>query len=102
VYAALVFLEPIEQPEEQPEQEIQHLLSLPGERRAAAAEWRTTAGLSVNELKVEISVETAMVSAKLPEETPPVMPLMKAHGTNTALSTQPTAITGRTLLPLPL
>ena len=38
-------------------------------------------------------VETAIVSANCRKNCP-VMPLMNAHGTNTALSTRPTAITG--------
>ena len=38
-------------------------------------------------------VETAMVKANCRKNCP-VMPLMNAHGTNTALSTRPTAITG--------
>ena len=51
------------------------------------------AGLSVSELKAEITVETAMVRANWRKNWP-VMPLMKAHGTNTADSTRATAITG--------
>ena len=38
-------------------------------------------------------VETAIVRANWRKNCP-VMPLMNAHGTNTALSTRPTAITG--------
>ena len=51
------------------------------------------AGLKVNELYAEISVDTAIVRANCRKNWP-VMPVIKAHGTNTALSTSPTAITG--------
>ncbi len=51
------------------------------------------AGLSVSELNAEISVETAMVRANWRKNWP-MMPLMKAHGTNTADSTRPMATTG--------
>ena len=49
------------------------------------------AGLNVSELKAEMIVETAMVRANWRKNCP-VMPLMKAHGTNTADSTRATAI----------
>ena len=52
-----------------------------------------SAGLSVSELKAEITVETAIVTANWRKNWP-VMPLMKAQGTNTAHSTRATAITG--------
>src|SRR5690606_11795991 len=52
-----------------------------------------SAGLSVNELNVEITIDTAIVSANCRKNCP-MMPVMNAHGTNTALSTSPTAITG--------
>src|SRR6516162_9056789 len=52
-----------------------------------------SAGLSVSELNAEITVETAMVTANWRKNCP-VMPLMNAHGTNTADSTSATAITG--------
>ncbi len=52
-----------------------------------------SAGLSVNELNAEITVETAMVNANCRKNWP-VMPLMNAHGTNTAASTRATATTG--------
>ncbi len=45
------------------------------------------AGLKVSELKAEIIVETAIVSANCRKKWP-VMPLMNAHGTNTALEHQ--------------
>ena len=51
------------------------------------------AGLKVSELNAEITVETAMVRANW-RKNMPVMPLMKAHGTNTADSTRATATTG--------
>ena len=51
------------------------------------------AGLSVSELKAEITVETAMVTANWRKNWP-VMPPRKAQGTNTAQSTRATAITG--------
>src|SRR6516164_10140142 len=51
------------------------------------------AGLSVNELNAEINVETAMVNANWRKNCP-VMPVMNAHGTNTAESTSATATTG--------
>ena len=51
------------------------------------------AGLSVSELKAEKTVETAMVTANWRKNWP-VMPLMNAHGTNTAHSTRATAMTG--------
>ena len=51
------------------------------------------AGLSVSELNVEISIDTAIVKANCRKNWP-MMPVMNAHGTNTALSTKPTAITG--------
>ena len=44
-------------------------------------------------LKAEMIVDTAIVSANCRKKWP-VMPLMNAHGTNTADSTRPTAITG--------
>src|SRR6185295_15959440 len=50
-----------------------------------------SAGLRVNELNVEIKVDTEIVSANLRKNCP-VIPVMKAHGMNTALSTRPTAI----------
>ena len=49
------------------------------------------AGLSVSELNAEMTVETAMVTANWRKNWP-VMPLMNAHGTNTAHSTRATAI----------
>ena len=52
-----------------------------------------SAGLSVSELKAEIIVDTAIVNANCRKNCP-VMPLMNAQGINTALSTNPTAITG--------
>src|SRR5207253_8892256 len=52
-----------------------------------------SAGLSVSELKAQISVDTAMVSANWRKNCP-VIPEMNAHGTNTADSTSATAITG--------
>ena len=52
-----------------------------------------SAGLSVSELKAEMIVEAAMVKANWRKNCP-VMPVMNAQGTNTALSTSPTAITG--------
>ncbi len=51
------------------------------------------AGLKVSELNAEITVETAMVRANWRKNCP-VMPLMNAHGTNTADSTRATATTG--------
>ena len=51
------------------------------------------AGLRVSELNAEMIVDTAMVRANWRKKLP-VMPLMNAHGTNTALSTRPTAMTG--------
>ena len=51
------------------------------------------AGLSVSELNAEITVETAMVRANWRKNWP-MMPVMKAHGTNTADSTRPMATTG--------
>ena len=51
------------------------------------------AGLSVSELKAENTVETAIVTANWRKNWP-VMPLMNAHGTNTAHSTRATAMTG--------
>ena len=53
-----------------------------GRSRSAAR-----AGLSVSELNAEMSVETAIVSANCRKNWP-VMPLMNAHGTNTALQHQ--------------
>ncbi len=61
--------------------------------RAVSSSRAVNAGLSVSELNAEMSVETAMVMANWRKKWP-VMPLMKAHGTNTALSTRPTAMTG--------
>ncbi len=52
-----------------------------------------SAGLSVSELKVEITVEAAIVSANWRKNCP-VNPLMNAQGTKTALKTSPTATTG--------
>ena len=51
------------------------------------------AGLRVSELKAEITVETAMVRANWRKNWP-MMPLMNAHGMNTAASTRPMAMTG--------
>jgi hypothetical protein len=63
--------------------------SLSSGRKSSAV----SAGLSVSELKAEMTVETAMVNANWRKNNP-VMPLMKAHGMKTADSTRPTAITG--------
>ena len=52
-----------------------------------------SAGLRVSELIAEITVETAIVTANWRKNWP-VIPLMNAHGTNTAQSTSATAITG--------
>ena len=60
---------------------------------SAAQQHAASAGLSVSELNAEITVETAIVRANWRKNWP-VMPLMKAQGTNTAQSTRPTAITG--------
>jgi hypothetical protein len=51
------------------------------------------AGLRVSELKAESSVLTAMVSANCLKKAP-VIPLINRHGTKTAVSTSPTAMTG--------
>jgi hypothetical protein len=47
----------------------------------------------VSELKAEMTVEMAIVSANCLKNWP-TMPEMNAHGKNTALSTRPTAMTG--------
>ena len=52
-----------------------------------------SAGLRVSELKAEKTVETAMVTANCRKNWP-VIPPMKAQGTNTAHSTSATATTG--------
>ena len=52
-----------------------------------------SAGLSVSELIAEKTVETAIVTANWRKNWP-VMPLMNAHGTNTAHSTSATAMIG--------
>ena len=52
-----------------------------------------SAGLKVSELNAEIKVELAIVSANWRKNWP-VMPEMKAQGTNTAERTSPIAITG--------
>ena len=52
-----------------------------------------SAGLKVSELKAEMTVETAIVTANWRKNCP-VIPLMNAHGTNTAQRTRATAITG--------
>ena len=52
-----------------------------------------SAGLSVSELKAEMIVDTAIVRANCRKNCP-VMPVMNAQGTKTALRTSPTAITG--------
>src|SRR5947209_207652 len=51
------------------------------------------AGERVSELNAEISVETAIVRANWRKNWP-VIPVIKAHGTNTADSTSPIATTG--------
>ncbi len=51
------------------------------------------AGLSVSEFTVEITVDEAIVSANCRKNCP-VIPVMNAHGMNTAERTRPTAITG--------
>ncbi len=51
------------------------------------------AGLRVNELKVEIIVLTATVSANC-RKNAPTIPEMNAHGMNTAANTTPTAMIG--------
>ena len=69
---------------------------LPASPRAPGSGLSSTAasaGLSVNELKAENTVETAMVTANCRKKRP-VMPLIKAQGTNTAHSTRATATTG--------
>ena len=58
-----------------------------------AAGWPPGAGLSVSELIAEKTVETAIVTANWRKNWP-VIPLMNAHGTNTAQSTSATAMTG--------
>ena len=63
-------------------------LAVRGRKSRAAS-----AGLSVSELKVEMIVETAIVSANWRKNCPTI-PERKAQGMNTALSTRPTAITG--------
>jgi hypothetical protein len=50
-------------------------------------------GVMVMALMAEITVETEIVRANWRKNWP-VMPLMKAHGTNTAHSTRPTATIG--------
>src|SRR5438552_939157 len=50
-------------------------------------------GPNVSELNAEMTVETAIVSANCLKNWP-VMPVMNAHGMNTAANTRPTAITG--------
>ena len=52
-----------------------------------------SAGLRVSELNADSSVEMAMVTANWRKNWPR-MPLMNRHGTNTAASTRPTAMTG--------
>lgn len=47
----------------------------------------------MSELNAESSVLIAIVTANWRKNSP-MMPLMKMHGTNTAVSTKPTAITG--------
>jgi hypothetical protein len=59
-----------------------------GRKRSAAS-----AGLKVSELKAEIRVDVAIVSANWRKNWP-MMPEIKAQGTNTAASTSPIAITG--------
>ena len=51
------------------------------------------AGLKVSELNAEITVETAIVKANWRKNWP-MMPVMNAHGMNTAERTRPIAITG--------
>ena len=51
------------------------------------------AGLKVSELKVEMIVEAAIVTANWRKKCP-VSPLMTVQGTKTALRTSPTAMTG--------
>src|SRR5580700_2993054 len=51
------------------------------------------AGLSVSELNAEMIVDTEIVNANCRKNWP-VIPVMNAHGTNTADSTRATAITG--------
>ena len=57
-------------------------------RCAARSRMAASAGLSVSELNAEMTVETAIVTANWRKNCP-VMPLMNAHGTNTAHSTRP-------------
>ena len=52
-----------------------------------------SAGLRVSELIAEKIVETAIVTANWRKNWP-VIPLINAHGTNTATSTEATATTG--------
>ena len=62
-------------------------------RRAACSNSAARAGLSVSELNAEITVETAIVRANCRKNCP-MMPVMNAQGTNTALSTSAMAMTG--------
>ena len=62
---------------------------VPGGLRRMAA----SAGLKVNELIAERTVETEMVTANCLKNWP-VIPLIKVHGINTAHRTRATAITG--------
>ena len=55
------------------------------------------AGLKLNELIVEITVEIAIVNANCRKNWP-TMPEMNAHGMNTADSTRPTAMIGPDLV----
>ncbi len=52
-----------------------------------------SAGLSVSELKAEMIVDAAIVSANCLKNSP-LMPAMNAVGTNTAASTSAMAMTG--------
>ena len=52
-----------------------------------------SAGLRVSELTAEKTVETAIVTANCRKNWP-VIPVMNAHGTNTAPSTSATAMIG--------
>ena len=52
---------------------------------ARAQNRAVSAGLSVSELNAEITVETEIVRANCRKNCP-VMPLMNAHGTNTAVA----------------
>ena len=83
----------LNRPKNQPRVLFNSQVSGSGRVPCGRSRMAASAGLSVSELMAEKTVDTEIVTANW-RKNRPVMPLIKAHGTNTAHSTRATAITG--------